>query len=72
MALRRCRNCTTVFAVGLNVCPSCGSKDHHEEGAPPALSELKRDELFDEAKERGLEPKSSITKPDLLKLLQAS
>ena len=35
MALERCDKCATLFAVGVDVCPQCSSKDHHEEGSKP-------------------------------------
>ena len=34
MALERCEKCDTLFAIGVESCPQCGSKQHHEEGAP--------------------------------------
>ena len=34
MALERCDKCDTLFAIGVESCPQCGSKQHHEEGAP--------------------------------------
>ena len=33
MALERCEKCQTLFAIGVDKCPQCGSKQHHEEGA---------------------------------------
>jgi hypothetical protein len=38
MALRRCRECTTTFAVGLPACPHCSSTDHEEDGAMPKIT----------------------------------
>ncbi|MGW1616374.1 hypothetical protein ACWCQZ_44400 [Streptomyces sp. NPDC002285] len=38
MALRRCRECTTTFAVGLPACPHCASTDHEEDGAMPKIT----------------------------------
>jgi hypothetical protein len=38
MALRRCRECTTAFAVGLPACPHCRSTDHEEDGAMPKIT----------------------------------
>jgi hypothetical protein len=38
MALRRCRECTTTFAVGLPACPHCQSTDHEEDGAMPKIT----------------------------------
>ncbi len=35
MALERCDKCDTLFAVGVEACPQCGSKQHHEEGDAP-------------------------------------
>lgn len=32
MAAWVCRSCTAVYAVGLAVCPQCGSTEHGEEG----------------------------------------
>ncbi len=36
MALERCDKCRTLFAVGVDKCPQCGSKQHHEEGTKPS------------------------------------
>lgn len=72
MALRRCRNCTTAFAVGVNVCPHCGSQDHVEEGAVVDLGEFTKKQLVEEADRRGVDVPSGIRKGDLLALLEAS
>jgi hypothetical protein len=34
MALWRCLSCTTLFAVGLPVCPQCGGTDHEGDHMP--------------------------------------
>lgn len=39
MALRECAECSTRFAVGLEVCPHCGSGSHDELGASPDTTE---------------------------------
>jgi RNA polymerase subunit RPABC4/transcription elongation factor Spt4 len=38
MALNECEGCTTLFAVGLRMCPNCRSKDFHEEGEMPKIT----------------------------------
>ena len=42
MALERCDRCATLFAVGVDDCPQCGSKQHHEEGAAPPKKKPKK------------------------------
>ncbi len=42
MALERCDRCDTLFAVGVDDCPQCGSKQHHEEGAAPPKKKSKK------------------------------
>lgn len=37
MTLRVCLDCTTAFAVGIRLCPHCGSERHAEEGSAQAL-----------------------------------
>lgn len=37
MTLRVCLDCTTGFAVGVRLCPHCGSERHAEQGSAEAL-----------------------------------
>lgn len=37
MTLRVCLDCTTAFAVGVPLCPHCGSERHAEQGSAAAL-----------------------------------
>jgi hypothetical protein len=40
MALRRCLECSTLFAVGLFRCPLCKSTEHTEEGNEAAMPKI--------------------------------
>lgn len=35
MALLVCEKCTTLYSVGADKCPQCGSKQRHEDGERP-------------------------------------
>lgn len=40
MTLSRCRECSTLFAVGLFRCPLCKSTEHDEEGNEAAMPKI--------------------------------
>ena len=71
MTLRRCLGCTTVFAVGIDKCPHCGSAEHVEVGAPIVADVISfsRDELLATADRLTIPVPSSATKPQIQALI---
>lgn len=74
MTLRRCCVCTTFFAVGIVKCPSCGSADHVEAGAPIDHDVIapSRKELLATAETLLLSVPSSATKPQIQALIDGA
>ena len=74
MALWCCLGCTTLFAVGLDVCPHCGSGDHFEAGEQVgkalALSKLTKAQLIERAEELRLTLPDSASKHVILEIVQ--
>ena len=64
----------TVFAVGIDKCPHCGSAEHFEVGAPNANDVISpsRKELLATAETLLLSVPSSATKPQIQALIDGA